>query len=135
MILFRFLEFRNVSQKRKVIFVLYDNINALCSEIGTTPTKFTTEVLKLSSSKVTAWKNGSIPKYEILQAIANYFHVTIGYLFDGGEKSSPPELTENEQAIVKVFKELTDTQQGEIIGRAKSMAEQNGEEYLRKESV
>ena len=115
--------------------MLYDNINSLCSEIGTTPTKFTTDVLKLSSSKVTAWKNGSIPKYEVLQAIADYFHVTIGYLFDGGEKSSLPELTENEQAIVKVFKDLTDTQQGEIIGRAKVMAEQNGEEYLRKESV
>ena len=80
--------------------MLYDNINALCAEIGTTPTKF-----------------------------------TIGYLFDGGEKSSLPELTENEQAIVKVFKELTDTQQGEIIGRAKVMAEQNDKEYLRKESV
>lgn len=115
--------------------MLYDNINALCAEIGTTPTKFTTEVLKLSSSKVTAWKNGSIPKYEVLQAIADYFHVTIGYLFDGGEKSSLPKLTENEQTIVKVFKELTDTQQGEIIGRAKVMAEQNDKEYLRKESV
>lgn len=115
--------------------MLYDNINALCAEIGITPTKFTTEVLKLSSSKVTAWKNGSIPKYEILQAIADYFHVTIGYLFDGGEKSPLPELTENEQAIIKVFKELTDTQQGEIIGRAKVMAEQNDKEYYLKESV
>lgn len=113
--------------------MLYDTLNALCNEIGITPTKFITEELKLSSSKVTAWKSGSIPKYEILQEIADYFHVTIGYLFDGGEKSPSCELTENEMTIVKVFKELTETQQGEIIGRAKMMAEQNDDTYSRKE--
>ena len=115
--------------------MLYDNINALCNGIGTTPTKFTTEVLKLSSSKVTAWKNGSIPKYEVLQAIADYFHVSIGFLFDGGEKKPFSELTENEQEIVNLFKVLTPTQQGKIIARAEVMAEQNDEEHLRKESV
>lgn len=116
--------------------MLYDNFNALCTEKGTTPTKFTTEVLKLSSSKVTAWKNGSIPKYEILQTIADYFHVSVGFLFDGKpQNSAHQELTENEQAIVRVFKELTETQQGEIIGRAKAMAESNEDKYVRKENA
>lgn len=114
--------------------MLYDTFTLLCNEIGTTPTRFTTEILKLSSSKVTAWKNGSIPKYEILQSIADYFNVTVGFLFDGKEIRSS-ELTENEAAIVAVFKNLTETQQGELIGRAKLMAEQNAEEVLRKESA
>lgn len=115
--------------------MFYEQFEILCKDSGTNPTRFTTEVLQLSSSKVTAWKNGSIPKYEILKAIASYFHVTVGYLFDGGEKSSLPELTENEQRIVRIFKELTDTQQGEIIGRAQMMAEQSKAEHFRKENV
>lgn len=63
--------------------MFYEQFSILCNEIGTTPTNFTTNVLKLSSSKVTAWKNGSIPKYDVLKEIADYFHVTIGELFDG----------------------------------------------------
>ena len=111
--------------------MLYDNLKRLCSEHNTTLTKLLTEELKISSSKGTAWKNGSIPKYEILQAIADYFGVTIGFLFDGGEKVSLENLTDNERAILKVFRELTDTQQGEIIGRAKSMAENNSADFVK----
>jgi len=44
-------------------------------------------------------------------------------------KETHQELTENEQIIVGLFKELTDTQQGEIIGRAKVMVEQNETKY------
>ena len=57
--------------------MLYDNFSDLCAKVGLTPTKFTTDILKLSSSKVTAWKNGSIPKYEILQAIADYLKLLL----------------------------------------------------------
>lgn len=113
--------------------MFYEQLEALCKEINTTPTNFVKTELNLSSSKVTAWKNGSIPKYEILNEIADYFNVTVGYLFDGGKKSSLSELTENEREIVKIFKDLTDTQQGKIIARAQIMAEQNEAEFLRKE--
>ena len=115
--------------------MLYDNFAKLCADVGLTPTKFTTDILKLSSSKVTAWKSGSIPKYEILQAIADYFGVTIGYLFDGGNKVPVENLTDNERVILEVFRELTDTQQGEIIGRAKSIAEKNNSDFVKKESA
>ena len=102
--------------------MFYKQFDELCKNKGTSPTAFTKEVLKLSSSKVTAWKNGAIPKYEILDFIAKYFNVTVGYLFDG-EKSSFSELSENEQEIVSLFKNLSETQQGELIGRAKVMIE------------
>lgn len=64
--------------------MFYDNFAKLCTKIGTSPTAFTKNVLGLSTSKVTAWKNGSIPKYEILQQIADVFNVSVGDLFDGG---------------------------------------------------
>ena len=63
--------------------MFFEQFEMLCKKINTTPTKFTTDILKLSSSKVTAWKNGSIPKYGILQTISNYFGVSVGFLFDG----------------------------------------------------
>lgn len=107
---------------------------ALCEKIGEKPQPLGKK-LGAASSTITQWKNGSIPSGEKLVAIADYFGCSIDYLLGREKKSSLPELTENEQTIVKVFKSLTDTQQGEIIGRAKVMAEQNDKEYLRKESV
>ncbi len=91
----------------------------------------------ISTSTISSWKkHGTNPLADSIFPIAQFLEVSLEYLLTGEEKkSSLPELTENEQAIVKVFKELTDTQQGEIIGRAKVMAEQNDKEYLRKESV
>ena len=68
-----------------------------------------------------------------LAKIADYLGVSVDFLL--GRKSCASELTENEAAIVAVFKNLTETQQGELIGRAKLMAEQNAEEVLRKESA
>lgn len=112
--------------------MFYEQFESLCSKNNTSPTKFTKEVLKLSSSKVTAWKNGSIPKYEILNKIADYFNVSIGYLFDGNDINN---LSENAKRIIVLFNNLTPTQQGEIIGRAMTLAEQNQKEYLEKESV
>lgn len=105
--------------------MFYEQFERLCHEKGTSPTEFTKEVLKLSTSKVTAWKNGSIPKYGILNSIADYFGVSVGYLFDGEGCIQNNDLSHNERIIIELFKELSDTQQGELIGRAKVMIEQN----------
>jgi transcriptional regulator with XRE-family HTH domain len=110
-------------------FVFFEQFEKLCNENNTTPTRFTLDVLHLSSSKVTAWKNGSIPKYEILTTIANYFNVSVGFLFDGEQKSSSNELSKYEQEFSGIFKNLTTDQQNQLIGMAKLMAMQNEEEF------
>lgn len=102
--------------------MFFDQFTKLCEEQSTTPTKFVTEVLHLSSSKVTAWKNGSIPKYEILNLIADYFNVSIGTLFDG--KSEPIiSLTTNESEMLEVFQNFNDREQIKIIGRMEEWLE------------
>ncbi len=108
--------------------MFYEQFDNLCRKNGTSPTRFTVDRLHLSSSKVTAWKNGSIPKYEILKQIADCFGVSVGYLFDGEQKNA---LSENARRIVELFDDLTPTQQGEIIGRAALLAEQNEVEYIK----
>ena len=70
----------------------YQNLENLCKENGTTVTAVVKE-LKLSTSKVTAWKNGSVPNGNILVLLANYFNVSVDYLL--GKASPTPEQTDS----------------------------------------
>lgn len=108
--------------------MIYKQLAELCASNGTNPTNFVKDVLKLSSSKVTAWKNGSIPKSEILIQIADYFGVTVGYLFDGKEKSSPSELSEEEQELLRIYNNVSEREKGELIGYARRMLETSSPE-------
>ena len=104
--------------------MFFDQFSKLCTAHNTTPTKFVTEILHLSSSKVTAWKNGSIPKYEILNSIADYFNVSVGTLFDGIEKNSPTvTLTADEQELFKIYKGLSIENKARVRERAEVLAE------------
>lgn len=89
----------------------------------------------ISTSAISAWnKKGTNPASEYLVSIAKFLNVSLDYLLTGQEKSPSSYLTENEQKIIDVFKNLNNTQQGEIIGRAQLMAEQN-EILYRKEEI
>lgn len=57
----------------------YKSLLRNCEENNTTPTALCKK-LNLSTSKVTAWKNGSVPKGDTLQKIADYFNVSVDYL-------------------------------------------------------
>lgn len=111
----------------------------LCNSKGTKPNPVGKKV-GVASSTITQWKNGSIPNGETLIKIADYFDCSVDYLLGRNlvstkqEKSPSSYLTENEQKIIDVFKNLNNTQQGEIIGRAQLMAEQN-EILYRKEEI
>lgn len=104
--------------------MFFDQLINLCEEKSITPTKFVTEILHLSSSKVTAWKNGSIPKYEILNAIANYFDVSIGTLFDG-RCNNIKSLKADEQELLENYRQLTDDDKEELFKRVKELSIQD----------
>lgn len=109
--------------------MFFDQFTQLCESNGTTPTKFVTEILGLSSSKVTAWKKGSIPKYEILISIAEHFHVSVGALFDGVNRG----LTEDESFLLSLYAKIPSQEQQRLIGRAEYIAEQ-AEESAREQA-
>lgn len=109
--------------------MFFDQFTQLCEANGTTPTKFVTEILGLSSSKVTAWKKGSIPKYEILISIAEHFHVSVGALFDGVNRG----LTEDESFLLSLYAKIPSQEQQRLIGRAEYIAEQ-AEERAREQA-
>ncbi len=93
--------------------------NTVCGELG------------FSSATATHWKNGTMPKGDALLLLSDYFNCSTDYLLgrEQNQKNISPSLdsdiTNNEIKILELFKHLTPTQQGELIGRAKMMIEQN----------
>ena len=77
---------------------------------------------------------------KILYDIADCLNCSVDYLLGRTDEAGSPtpsdrqirqlDLSGNELTIVKLFEKLSETQQGELIGRAKLMAEQNDENYM-----
>lgn len=68
--------------------VFYQNIQSLCQEHSTTPSAVC-KALKLSTSMVTRWRDGTIPNGATLQKIANYFGVSVDYLISSPDDRLP----------------------------------------------
>ena len=81
--------------------MFYDRLSELCKQNGTTVTELL-KTLQLSTSKGTAWKNGSIPSGGILSLIADHFGVSTDYLLGRDpniEKSSAENTAELEELL------------------------------------
>ena len=96
--------------------MFYENFTKLCYERDISPTA-TLQKLKISTSKLTAWKNGSLPSASVLILLSEFFGISIDYLLIGKEKnSSTVNLTADE---------LHDIDKGKVIGTAMTLAEFN----------
>lgn len=68
-----------MNKKRGVIAVFYDRFVELCKIKKMSPAAVAKDI-GLSNSSTTTWKNGSIPKGDTLQKLADYFGVSVDYL-------------------------------------------------------
>ena len=86
-----------------------ENINRICKERGTTLSAVT-RTLGLSSSKVTAWNNGSLPKEEVLLSLAQALECSVMDFFadeeDLIEEKALP-ANEDEEDILRVYRALS----------------------------
>lgn len=73
----------------------YDRLQICCEQSNTTVTALL-KTIGLSTSKGTAWKNGSMPKSDVLYKIAAVLHTTPAYLM--GETDDPSPETKKEPA-------------------------------------
>ena len=89
-----------------------ENLNRICQEQGTT----VSAILKrmgVSTSKVTLWNNGSLPKQEMLIRLANELRCSVMDFFqdeehDESSMSRPSAmLSEDEREIVIFFRKLS----------------------------
>ena len=69
--------------------MFWDNYRALCEKANKTPNGAAGEI-GVSSGTVTGWKNGAIPRRSVMEKIAAYFGVTVGYLLGEHAPSAPP---------------------------------------------
>lgn len=82
--------FYTLCQKNKI------SANAVCAKLG------------LSTAAATHWKNGAIPKGDILLKLAQYFNVTTDYLLTGKEpqNQSETDLTDDEIELLSTYRKL-----------------------------
>lgn len=71
--------------------MFFIRLQELCTAKGITITKLAL-TLGISRSNVTNWKNGSVPKSDKIQEIANYFNVSTDYLLGNEEKIYPSNM-------------------------------------------
>ena len=97
--------------------------------------------LGMNKSTIQRYETGKIDKIKlpILESIAEFLNVSPEWLI-GKELIATPmsittdNITDNEKTILELFSSLTETQQGELIGRAKMMIEQNEAEYRQEDA-
>ena len=105
--------------------MFYSILEKLCFEINTTPTAFVTEVLKMGSSNVTRWKNGTSPNSDVAIKIANYFNVTLDYLLLGKQSSTATSKKDivNYDNMTEYFDMLSDIYKERILERIETYLE------------
>lgn len=79
--------------------MFFDRFSDLCKEANSSPNAIAKQ-LSISSGSVTAWKNGTLPRTETIQKIADYFHVSADYLL--GNVNEPFMHIDNERTAWEV---------------------------------
>ena len=80
--------------------MFYERYRSLCKEEGKSPTAVALE-LGISISSVSTWKNlNRIPKMDVLQRIAEHFHVTVDYLV--GNVNEPWFRLDNQKILDEI---------------------------------
>ncbi len=104
--------------------MFYERLEELCSKNTITISTLVKE-LGLSTSKVTAWKNGTIPKGSTLVEIADYFGVPLDYLMgrtdDPNQKAGETNIRfdEFEFAMHNETKDLSDDDKNMLLDMAR----------------
>lgn len=84
--------------------MFYDNICAICKELGTSPTKVLREC-GFSTGNISKWKNGSVPNTDLVVAIAKHLNISIDYLMT---MQNHPEtvLTQSEREWLDIISRI-----------------------------
>lgn len=69
--------------------MFYERYLKLCEKTGDKPYSLPLKLGAKSNSIVDQWKKGSLPRSEMLQKIADYFEVSVGYLMGYEDEKKP----------------------------------------------
>ncbi|MBR3795360.1 MAG: helix-turn-helix transcriptional regulator [Clostridia bacterium] len=79
--------------------LFHARLSELCKAHKTSITSFTKEVLDISTSAPTGWKNGAYPSSEVIGIAAEYFRVTTDYLYGYDDQPSRHNLNLSNEEI------------------------------------
>lgn len=91
-----------------------ENLKRICELRGTTPTTLCKE-LGLSTSKVSAWYGGSLPKQEVMLQLAQKLDCSVMDFFSDNEEY--PELNDDEKDIIDIFRKMDRKSKHELMAR------------------
>jgi transcriptional regulator with XRE-family HTH domain len=86
-----------------------ENLNRICRDKGVTVTALLRK-MGISTSKVTMWNNGSLPKQEMLVRLAQELHCSVMDFFMDDEELARPknlDLSEDEFEIIAFYRKIT----------------------------
>ena len=93
--------------------MFYDIYIRLCEENGEKPYSLPIKLGARSNSVVAQWRAGSIPRTEMLNKIADYFNVSVGYLLgyeDEKKEVLPEDRTSLRNKINQRMNSMTEEQ-------------------------
>lgn len=118
--------------------MFYERLEKICLRNGITVSALV-KALGLSTSKVTAWKKGSVPKGEVLVKIADYFGLSLDYILCrtddivevnshntisgnnnivGNGNTIGERLSAQENALLEIFKKMDVIKQSQLLAYA-----------------
>ncbi|MGP1544149.1 MAG: helix-turn-helix domain-containing protein [Candidatus Fimenecus sp.] len=93
-----------------------DNLKKICSDRDTTPTALLKK-LGISTSKVSAWYNGALPKIEMLELLADALDCSVKDFFASEQDIRCKILTPDENDILRVYRGLSRRMKHEFMSR------------------
>lgn len=104
--------------------MFFERLLLLCKEKKTNITAVLKQ-LGQSTSKGTAWRNGTIPNGDLLVMLAKHFHVSVDYLLGLTNIKTPHEIGEpqdhKDSQLIQLIGQLTPEQKQFLIAQMKTM--------------
>ena len=91
-----------------------------CNKKGTSPNAVC-KAIGLSNATATGWKNGTLPKADVLVKIAEHLDVSVDYLLGVQKKSVPDDEIRN--ALIEKVIHMSDAQAERLLALLESMGE------------
>ncbi len=95
--------------------MFYDNLKEACKNNNTTPTEVL-KTLEISTGSLGNWKNGVLPKGEILAKLSTHLNVSADYLLFGTieKKMSTDNLSIDEVNIIEMYRDMSEEGKKEL---------------------
>lgn len=97
--------------------MFYENFQNACKNKNITPTQLL-KTLNISTGSLGTWKNGALPRGDILIKLSTHLNVSIDYLIfgksEGQAKEKISNLSIDEQNLIDIYREVDDYGKHEI---------------------